>query len=390
MPATLRKLLIAFPVTLLFSVACLGQTTALEGDVKGEDGKPIKDALVKIERKDIKGNYKVKTDKKGHYYYGGLPIGTYRISVEVDGKEKDSVDNVKSRLGDPTPVSFDLQAIASRTQAAQAASTAGAPAAGATLTKEQERGMTPEQRAAYEKKLKEQQQAMAKNKELNDAFNAGVEAQNAKNWDAAVQNFEKASQLDPGQNVIWGRLADTYINIAATKTGADQDAMLQKGIDAYKKALELKPDAPEYHNNYALALAKAKKFSDAQAELTKAAQLDPTQAGKYYYNLGAVLVNTGQTDPAGEAFKKAIEIDPNYADAHYQYAIFLLGKATTTSDGKITPPPGTQEEFQKYLELSPTGKDAETAKAMLQSIGGTVETEFSKPGQKKQTPKKKP
>ena len=250
--------------------------------------------------------------------------------------------------------------------------------------------MTAEQKAAYEKKQKEAAAAMAKNKELNDAFNAGVEAQNNKNWDAAMQSFEKASTLDPSQNVIWGRLADTYINIAATKTGADQDALLQKGIDAYKKALELKPDAPEYHNNYALALAKAKKFTEAQGELTKAAQLDPTQAGKYYYNLGAVLVNTGQTDPAGEAFKKAIEIDPNYADAHYQYGIFLLGKATTSPDGKITPPPGTAEEFQKYLELSPTGRDAETAKAMLQSIGSSVETEFSKPGAKKQTPKKKP
>src|SRR6266478_4433184 len=165
MPATLRKLLIAFPVTLLFSVACLGQTTALEGDVKGEDGKPLKDALVKIERKDIKGNYKVKTDKKGHYYYGGLPIGTYRLSVEVDGKEKDSVDNVKSRLGDPTPVNFDLQAIASRAQAQQAAGAAAgaAAASGQALTKEQERGMTAEQKAAYEKKQKETAAAMAKN-----------------------------------------------------------------------------------------------------------------------------------------------------------------------------------------------------------------------------------
>jgi tetratricopeptide (TPR) repeat protein len=165
--------------------------------------------------------------------------------------------------------------------------------------------------------------------------------------------------------------------------------MLQKGIDAYKKALELKPDAPEYHNNYALALAKAKKFTEAQAELTKAAQLDPTQAGKYYYNLGAVLVNTGQSEPAGEAFKKALEIDPNYADAHYQYGIYLIGKATVT-DGKIVAPPGTKEEFQKYLELSPTGKDADGAKAMLDQLGVTVETEFAKPGAKKQTPKKKP
>jgi len=373
-----RKLLVALPVTLLFSAACWAQTTAFQGDVKGEDGKGLKDAMVHIDRKDIKGAYKVKTDKKGHYYYGGLPIGTYRISVEVDGKERDSIDNVRSKLGDPTDVPFDLKEAAARAEAA-------AGTAGAAAPKEVERGMSAADKAAYEKKLKEQAEKMSKNKELNDAFNAGVEAQNSKQWDAAIQNFEKAIALDPTQNVIFGRLADTYVSLAQTKTGADQDAALTKAVADYQKAIELKADAPEYHNNYALALAKQKKFTEAEAELTKAAQLDPTQAGKYYYNMGAVLVNTGQMDAAGDAFKKALGIDPNYADAHYQYGIYLIGKATTTADGKITPPPGTGEEFQKYLELKPDGPFADSAKAMLQTIGQTVETQF-----KKQTPKKKP
>ncbi len=149
MPATIRRFLVAAPLTVLFSAACWAQTTAFEGDVKGEDGKGVKDAIVHIERKDIKGSYKVKTDKKGHYYYGGLPIGTYTISVEVDGKSRDSVDNVKSKLGDPTPVSFDLAAAAAR------AGEAGG-AAGAAPGKEVERGMSAAQKAEYEKKLQEQ------------------------------------------------------------------------------------------------------------------------------------------------------------------------------------------------------------------------------------------
>src|ERR1051325_10655230 len=103
-----RKMLLALPLTLLFSAACFAQTVAFEGDVKGEDGKPLPKAVVKLERKDIKGNYKTNTDKKGHYFYGGLPNGTYKISVEVDGKEKGFFDNVKSKFGDPTNVSFNL------------------------------------------------------------------------------------------------------------------------------------------------------------------------------------------------------------------------------------------------------------------------------------------
>ena len=375
MSTTFRKILLALPLTALFTAACWAQTTAFEGDVKGEDGKPLAGAQVHIDRKDIKGAYKVKADKKGHFYYGGLPIGTYRVWIEVDGKERDSVDNVKSRLGDPLPISFDLAASAAH---AAAAGGAAAPA------KEQERGMSAADKAAYEKKRKDQEEAMKKNKELNDAFNAGVEAENNKQWDVAVQSFEKATTIGPDQNVVWGRLADSYISLAGTKTGADQDAALTKGVTAYQKAIELKPDAPEYHNNYALALAKEKKFDEAQAELTKAAQLDPTSAGKYYYNLGAVLVNTGQTDQAIAAFKKAIDSDPNYAEAYLQYGITLMGKASLGADGKMVPVAGTAEAFQKYLELKPDGKDAETAKAMLSSLGMTVDTQY-----KKQTPKKK-
>ncbi len=239
--------------------------------------------------------------------------------------------------------------------------------------------MTAAQKADYEKKKKDAEAAMAKNQELNNAFNAGKDALAAKNWDAAIQNFQKASEIAPTQDVVWANLADAYVSLGKSKTGADQQADLEKGLAAYQKALEIKPDDPAYHNNYALALAQAKKFPEAQAELTKAAQLDPTSAGKYYYNLGALLVNNGQTDAAGDAFKKAIEIDPNYADAHYQYGICLIGKATTGADGKLTPPPGTAEEFQKYLQLQPNGQYAEASKQMLASIGASVETNFSKP-----------
>jgi len=372
----LRKVLLALPVTLLFSAACYAQTVSFEGDVKGEDGKPVQKAVIKIDRKDIKGNYKVNTDKKGHYFYGGLPNGTYKISVEIDGKERDMVDNVKSKFGDPTNVSFDL---------AQAAARAG----GGAPKEEAPRNMSEKDKAAYEKKKADQEAALKKNKELNDAFNQGVEAQNQKNFDVAVQQFEKASTLGPDQNVVWGRLADSYTSLAGVKTGAEQEAAYGKAVAAYQKAIELKPDAPEYHNNYALALAKQKKFDEAQAELTKAAALDPTQAGKYYYNLGAVLVNTGQNDAASAAFKKAIDAQPDYADAYVQYGITLMGKATVGADGKMVPVAGTAEAFNKYLELAPNGPQAETAKAMLQSIGASVETNFSKPGEKKAAPTKK-
>jgi len=360
--------------------ASWAQITAIEGDVKGTDGQMVKNAQILIEREDMKGTYKgAKTDKKGHYIYNGLPIGRYTVSVMVDNQKKDQMEHVQTKLGDPIPVNFDLK----QSAAAQA------PADPGSVSKDQERGMSKEQKDALEKRAKENAAAMAKNKALNDAFNAGKEALTAKNYDAAVDAFKKGAELDANQHVIWANLADAYVAIAATKTGAEQQAALDQSLEAYQKAITIKPDEAPYHNNYALALAKAKKIEEAKAELTKAAQLDPTQAGKYYYNLGAVLVNTGQTAASEDFFKKAIEADPNYADAQFQYATALSAKLSTGADGKVRAPPGMQEALNKYLELQPNGQFADAAKGMLQMIGATIQTDYSNPNAKKGATKKK-
>jgi tetratricopeptide (TPR) repeat protein len=362
---------------LFCALAGFAQTSSIEGDVKGPDGSPLKGALIKIDREDIKGHYQVKTDKKGHYFYGGLPLGTYKVSLEVDGKDVDFVDKVRTQLGDAKEIPFDMQAQAKKSQALSKAAENG------TLSKDQARGMSAEEKAAFEKSNKERAELKAKNKQLNDAFNAGKEAINAKQFDVAVTEFAKASEMAPDQPVIWANLGDAEISLSKTKTGAEHDDALNKGMDAYKKTLELKPDDAGVHNNYALALAQSKKFDEAQAELAKAAQLDPPSAGKYYYNLGALLVNNGQSEPAGEAFKKAIDADPKYADAQYQYGIYLIGKATLGGDGKYAPVPGTREAFQAYLDLKPDGPFADSCKGMLASLSGAVDTSYQNPSANK-------
>lgn len=375
---------LSFAFCLLLSAgASWAQITAIEGDVKGADGNVVQGAQILIEREDMKGTYKgAKTDKKGHYIYNGLPIGTYRISVIIDGQTRDKIEHVRTRLGDPQNVSFDLKQVADQQKAvAQAAETG-------TLTKEQERGLSKEAKEALDKRAKENAAILAKNKALNDTFGAGKEALAAKNYDAAVEALQKGVEMDANQHVIWANLADAYVGLAGTKTGADQQAALDKSLDAFQKAIALKPDDPAYHNNYALALARAKKVNEAQAELTKAAQLDPPNAGKYFYNLGALLVNSGQTAASEEAFKKAIEANPDYADAQFQYATALSAKLATGADGKVTAPPGMKEALDKYLQLQPTGQFAEAAKGMLQMIGATIQTDYSNPNAKKPAKKK--
>jgi tetratricopeptide (TPR) repeat protein len=371
------RALISFGFCLaFFTGAAWAQITAVEGDVKGADGKPLQGAQILIEREDMKGTYKgAKTDKKGHYIYNGLPKGKYTISVLVEGKVAMHTDHVTTNLGDPTPVNFDLKPSAEQQQA--------------NAAENADRSLSKEEREANEKRTKANAEIIAKNKALNDAFNGGKDALAAKNYDAAIDSFQKGVQIDPNQHVIWANLADAYTAQALTKTGADQQAEIEKSLEAFQHAITLKPDDPAYHNNYALALARDKKFDEAQAELNKAAALDPTNAGRYYYNLGALLVNSGQTAASEQAFKRAIEANPDYADAQFQYATALSAKLTTGPDGKVVAPPGMADALQKYLALAPTGQFADAAKGMLQMLGETIQTNYTNPNAPKTPAKKK-
>src|SRR5215831_9949917 len=97
----LRNLAVAAAGTAFLAVSAFAQITTIEGMVKGPDGKPIEKAEIQITRTDIKGNYKTKTDKKGHFLYMGLPMGKYDVEVVIDGKTADKTSKVKTSPGDP-------------------------------------------------------------------------------------------------------------------------------------------------------------------------------------------------------------------------------------------------------------------------------------------------
>jgi tetratricopeptide (TPR) repeat protein len=395
MLAQLRRSLLFLSFVVLVAGSAWAQTTTLEGDVKGQDGQPLKGALIVLDRTDIKGHYQVKSDKKGHWLYTGLPFGTYDVTCSVNGQVMDKVSHVQSKYGDSTTVDFDLQKTAAAHQAQQQA--AQQAIATGQASPDVERGMSKEQKEQYEAQLKQKSEAMKKNKALNDAYNAGQDAlkqgdaeqdkaKKGADYQAAIDKFNQASQMDANQIAIWDSLGEAYSGLAKTQTGDDQTKSYDAAIDAYKKSLAIKPDDAAVYNQMGNIYGAEKKIPEATEALNKAADLNPTPQGKAkaFFNMGANMVNSGKPEQAADFFKKATDADPTYAEAWYQYgSILMMAGKVDPKTGQQTYPPETAPALKKYLELQPSGPHAQEASAMLEALGEKVETHYTAPGAKK-------
>jgi len=361
----------------LSTMASAQMTGSVRGVCKDLEGKVIAGATVELVNSDTGRKYDLKTNAKGEFFSLGIEPGKYRAALLQDGKEVFHFNNFQVAVGE-NPLDFDLQK----------------EAAGAV----QGQGLTPEQKQKQEQASKANKEN-ATIKQLNEKIIAAKTASDAGDFDTAIASLNEANQIDATHDLIWGKLGDAYSNSAGKQTDpAEKNKRYDQAVADYQKAIELKqkavdaapqksPDAnkqlAQYSNQLGQAYAKSGKTDDAVKAYTHAAELDPAAAGQYYYNLGAIMTNANVTnDPkqrqaAVEAFDKAIAADPNRADAYYWKATNLIGAATLKGD-KMIAPDGTAEAFQKYLELQPTGPHAEEAKAMLASIGGTVETDFGK------------
>jgi len=135
--------------------------------------------------------------------------------------------------------------------------------------------------------------------------------------------------------------------------------------------------------NNALGEAYAKgnppKIADATAAYEAAAKIQPTNAGMYYSNETIVLSQSGApVESVVAAADKAIAADPKKPIPYYLKGQALINKATVDpKTQKIVAPPGTEEAYEKYLDLDPNGPMANDAKAVLQEIGTKQATRYS-------------
>jgi len=372
----MKKHVLVVVLVLAFSGLAFGQLSTVSGKTNDTSGQPIVGATVELLSLDTGQKYTLKTDKAGKFFSVGIQPGMYKVSLIKDGNVLFFLNKVQVTLNDSDDapnrnINFDL-----------AKEKSGTPA-GQPLTEEQKKAVAEREKASAEN---------VKIKGLNEKLAAAKAAEDAGNWDQAVTIMQETAVLDPTKDLLWARLGDVQLGAGKAAEKTNPDAAKQhyaKSVEAYQKAIAIK-QVGAYHNNYGQALARNGKPKEALDEYTKAAQVDPPNAPMYFFNAGATLTNESMSerdsalrqkyiDEANLAFDKAIAAKPDYAEAWYQKGLNLFANAKVDpKTNKITPPDGTAEAFQKYLEIEPAGRHAEEAKGIIASLGESVQTSYKK------------
>ena len=194
-------------------ITATAQVGRLEGDVtKVGSAEPVVGAEVQIVRTDIKGNYNVKTDKKGHFLHAGVPyVGTYTLIISAEGcapyfmtsiRPTGELMKVELQNGDGRKLTFD------EVKAIQKAGPAGPAAQQKQLTAAE----IKKQQEEYEKKRQEIEKQKADFDSMKKFFEQGQQLAANKDYPGAITAYTEASKLDPEQEAVWANLSLALYN----------------------------------------------------------------------------------------------------------------------------------------------------------------------------------
>ena len=180
------------------------------------------------------------------------------------------------------------------------------------------------------------------------AFNGAVEKFQAGDLDGAIEGAKKAIELGPAKSGAY----DMATKVATAKK--DWDLVILWG----EKALSLEADNASMYGPLMEAY-KAKGDKVKAAEYEKLFVSANPDKPEILYNQAVDLYNKGKFKEAEPILRKILEGAPEYANAH-----FLLGMSCVNLN-KI---PDMTKHLGEYLRLEPNGKEAATAKEMIEAF----------------------
>ncbi|HVR71915.1 MAG TPA: tetratricopeptide repeat protein [Vicinamibacteria bacterium] len=276
----------------------------LEGKVLDAQGAPIAGASVKLEREGYGDGTTVKTDKKGRWAIAGITAATWNADIEAPGY-------ALKRISIPLPSeSARLAPVEVRLDKAAAA------------------GPAPEAVQALEK---------------------GEAAYKEGRFPEARAEFEKLLALRPDlATTIHQRIGFAYI----------QEKEYVKGLDHLQKVLDAEPANATVRGIMAQAALEGGML-DRGMELLAGIDESSVTNPDLFFNIGVNLVNANKPEDAIGYFTKAVTLDPAYADGYFRRGLAYMGV------GKMAE---AKADFNKLLELKPTGPEADLARKAVEQI----------------------
>jgi tetratricopeptide (TPR) repeat protein len=201
------------------------------------------------------------------------------------------------------------------------------------------------------------------------------QAMQAKDWPAALAAAQQLVEANAtSANLYLLANAQFYATTGLSDTGA-----LEASLATYDRALAAaeqekpaqgQPDQAwkdgieQIYIGRGNVLLKLKRTAEAIDNYNRAAELSSTP-GKAYFNICAVLYNTGDVNGAVTACRKAAAVDPTRADTWFVLGSVLFVDAKPDAQGKFVISAECRQALEKYLELAPDGPHAADTKAML-------------------------
>ena len=176
------------------------------------------------------------------------------------------------------------------------------------------------------------------------AYNEGAALANAGKLPEAIAKMEEAVAAKPDLTAGYEALAKLYLR---TKN-------YDKAIDRANKVLEIDTDNQDMFG----VLAESYTAKGDKAKAAEYRKKLPADAASMF-NDAANLINSGKDGEAEPLLKGAIAANDKFAQAYYELGMIYV-RTQKNADAKVN--------LQKYLELEPNGKDAATAKEMLNYV----------------------
>lgn len=129
---------------------------------------------------------------------------------------------------------------------------------------------------------------------------------------------EAASQFRP-VNLL---AAEDWLLKAVALIGTDKENTAEEA-QLYRKALSLRVDFPEAHNNLGAVLRILGEGATAAEHYREALRLRPNYP-EAHYNYAVLLQLRGSAVGASEHYREALRLRADYVDAHYAYANLLV------------------------------------------------------------------